>query len=230
MGITYLAFEPPSPQGRRPTPQYSGIWPSPQAEDQLHSTPLHRGKDSGIFAKSSAPSLGSRSCGPQMWGGQRYDEKLYSTCASPVVPHPSTGHAHGCLASEIGRDPAFPTRFDRTVDSLEVSLLASSSHWIGTESEKNQREIESIKSSERESEAISVCEDTHHRSYNQGLISADRSNKATLLLTIPRCLLSRLQRISRAQFSKLLFANQLHSLAARSMQLIRYRPKLSIHA
>ena len=42
-----------------------------------------------------------------------------------------------------------------------------------------------------------------HRSYNQGLISADRSNKATLLLTIPRCLLSRLQRISRAQFVKL---------------------------
>ena len=172
------------------------------------------------------PPVGSRSCGPQMWGGQRYDEKLYSTCASPVVPHPSTGHAHGCLASEIGRDPAFPTRFDRTVGSLEVSLLASSSHWIGTKSE-----IEHIKeSSERESEAISVCEDTHHRSYNQGLISADRSNKATLLLTIPRCLLSRLQRISRAQFSKLLFANQLHSLAARSMQLIRYRPKLSIHA
>ena len=43
-----------------------------------------------------------------------------------------------------------------------------------------------------------------HRSYNQGLISADRSNKATLLLTIPRCLLSRLQRISRAQLVKLL--------------------------
>ena len=43
-----------------------------------------------------------------------------------MVPHPSTGHAHGCLASEIGRDPAFPTRFDRTVDSPEVSLLASS--------------------------------------------------------------------------------------------------------
>ena len=56
----------------------------------------------------------------------KLDEKLYSTCASPVVPHPSTGHAHGCLASEIGRDPAFPTRFDRTVDSLEVSLLAPS--------------------------------------------------------------------------------------------------------
>ena len=33
-----------------------------------------------------------------------------------------------------------------------------------------------------------MCEDTHHRSYNQGLISADRSNKATLLLTIPRSL------------------------------------------
>lgn len=44
---------------------------------------------------------------------------------------------------------------------------------------------------------------SQHRSYNQGLISADRSNKATLLLTIPRCLLSRLQRISRAQLVKL---------------------------
>ena len=89
------------------------------------------------LAKSSAPPLGSRSCGPQMWGGQRYDEKLYSTCASPVVPHPSTGHAHGCLASEIGRDPAFPTRFDRTVDSPEVSLLTPSRliirRWEGTD-------------------------------------------------------------------------------------------------
>ena len=47
--------------------------------------------------------------------------------------------------------------------------------------------------------------EANHRSYNQGLISADRSNKATLLLTIPRCLLSRLQRISRAQFVKLQF-------------------------
>jgi hypothetical protein len=45
-----------------------------------------------------------------------------------------------------------------------------------------------------------------------------------------RCLLSRLQRISRAQFSKLLFANRLDALSATSMQLIRYRPKLSIHA
>ena len=63
--------------------------------------------------------------------------KLYSTCASPVVPHPSTGHAHGCLASEIGRDPAFPTRFDRTVDSPEVSLLTPSRliirRWEGTD-------------------------------------------------------------------------------------------------
>ena len=58
-------------------------------------------------------------------------ERLYSTCASPVVPHPSTGHAHGCLASEIGRDPAFPTRFDRTVSSPEVSLLTPSRHTIG---------------------------------------------------------------------------------------------------
>ena len=42
------------------------------------------------------------------------DKGLYSTCASPVVPHPSTRHAHGCLASEIRRDPAFPARYDRT--------------------------------------------------------------------------------------------------------------------
>ena len=103
----------------------------PKAQDQLHSTPLGWGEEglAGIWPSplcSALPTPGPRSCGPQMWGGQRYDEKLYSTCASPVVPHPSTGHAHGCLASEIGRDPAFPTRFDRTVASLEVSLLAPS--------------------------------------------------------------------------------------------------------
>jgi len=46
------------------------------------------------------------------------EERLYST---PVVPHLSTRHAHGCLASEIGRDPAFPTRYDRTEDSSRVS-------------------------------------------------------------------------------------------------------------
>ena len=60
--------------------------------------------------------------------------------------------------------------------------------------------------------ANSVCVLRLHRSYNQGLISADRSNKATLPLTIPRCLLSRLQRISRAQRLKLLFSDQAHSL------------------
>ena len=53
---------------------------------------------------------------------------------------------------------------------------------------------------------------SQHRSYNQGLISADRSNKATLLLTIPRCLLSRLQRISRAQFVKLQCNQGAHTL------------------
>ena len=35
------------------------------------------------------------------------EERLYSTCASPVDPHLSTRHAHGCIASEIGRDPTF---------------------------------------------------------------------------------------------------------------------------
>ena len=54
----------------------------------------------------------------------------------------------------------------------------------------------------------------NHRSYNQGLISADRSNKATLLLTIPRCLLSRLQRISRAQRVKLLCSERDRKLFA----------------
>ena len=49
------------------------------------------------------------------------EERLYSTCASPVVPHLSTRHAHGCLASEIGRDPAFPTRYDHTENSSRVS-------------------------------------------------------------------------------------------------------------
>ena len=85
---------------------------------------------------SQDPSAQARllTCGPQSCPSQKIEKKsrletvrkLYSTCASPVVPHPSTGHAHGCLASEIGRDPAFPTRFDRTVASLEVSLLAPS--------------------------------------------------------------------------------------------------------
>ena len=82
-------------------------------------------KDFEWWAKSCVGNAGT--CGPQSVDRQKnVCKKLYSTCASPVVPHPSTGHAHGCLASEIGRDPAFPTRFDRTVDSLEVSLLAPS--------------------------------------------------------------------------------------------------------
>ena len=57
-----------------------------------------------------------------------------------------------------------------------------------------------------------VAGQSQHRSYNQGLISADRSNKATLLLTIPSCLLSRLQRISRAQFVKLQCNQGAHAL------------------
>ena len=72
------------------------------------------------------PSVDARVCCADLRAFRARKRKLYSTCASPVVPHPSTGHAHGCLASEIGRDPAFPTRYDRTVASLEVSLLAPS--------------------------------------------------------------------------------------------------------
>ena len=41
------------------------------------------------------------------------------------------------------------------------------------------------------------------KSMNKGLISEDRSNKATLLLTIPCSLLSRLQRIYRSQYLRL---------------------------
>ena len=60
---------------------------------------------------------------PPRGGAKKIRDGLYSTCASPVVPHPSTRHAHGCLASEIGRDPAFPTRYDRTESPSEgVSL------------------------------------------------------------------------------------------------------------
>ena len=66
---------------------------------------------------------------------------LYSTCASPVVPHLSTRHAHGCLASEIGRDPAFPTRYDRTESSSRVT---SPDMRVCGHSALEQRERESL--------------------------------------------------------------------------------------
>ena len=62
---------------------------------------------------------------PQSFPSQKKSKGLYSTRASPVVPHPSTRRAHGCLASEIGRDPAFPTRFDRTEMPFEVMNLGA---------------------------------------------------------------------------------------------------------
>ena len=56
--------------------------------------------------------LGDGTRGPQRADHGKNDRKknLLSTCASPLVPHPSTGHVHGCLGSEIGRDPVLPTR------------------------------------------------------------------------------------------------------------------------
>ena len=45
-----------------------------------------------------------------------------------------------------------------------------------------------------------VCLLYGDKSMNKGLISEDRGNKATLLLTIPCSLLSRLQRIYRSQY------------------------------
>tara|TARA_B110000503_G_scaffold71151_1_gene110542 strand:- start:444 stop:701 length:258 start_codon:yes stop_codon:yes gene_type:complete len=71
-----------------------------------------------------------------------------------VVPHPSTGHAHGCLASEIGRDPAFPTRYDRTVASLEVSLLAPSQTGKGLWIIKEGVELSRNKNSKTEIDGV----------------------------------------------------------------------------
>ena len=47
--------------------------------------------------------------------------------------------------------------------------------------------------------------DESNKSVNKGLISVDRGSKATLLLTIPRSILSRLQRILEPRSLKLLF-------------------------
>ena len=44
------------------------------------------------------------------------------------TPTPEYNHAHGYLASEIVRDPAFPTRYDRTEDSCGV--LRPDSVWL----------------------------------------------------------------------------------------------------
>lgn len=46
-----------------------------------------------------------------------------------------------------------------------------------------------------------------YKSENKGLISVDRSNKATLQLTIPRSYLSRMQRIYRFKYLKLSYSN-----------------------
>lgn len=152
-----------------------------------------------------------------------------------MVPHPSTRHAHGCLASEIGRDPAFPTRYDRTESSCKD---ASPDINAATRLRSRERRVDTqcvahpplwwcwadteccLPPTHRHGWtahwicAAESCGPKPHRSYNQGLISADRSNKATLLLTIPRCLLSRLQRISRAQFVKLLCSYKACTLSA----------------
>ena len=116
-----------------------GIEPTRLRQNHCQPSPLtHANKTRGHTWPRFRQDPRGRSCEPQAVA--RHDinfEELYSTCASPVVPHPSTGHAHGCLASEIGRDPAFPTRFDRTVDSPEVSLLTPSRliirRWEGTD-------------------------------------------------------------------------------------------------
>ena len=45
---------------------------------------------------------------------KKYPKKLLTTrCVSPVVTHPSTRHAQGCLTSQIGRDTVFSTWYDR---------------------------------------------------------------------------------------------------------------------
>ena len=80
--------------------------------------------------------------------------RLYSTCASPVVPHLSTRHAHGCLASEIGRDPAFPTRYDRTENSSRVASPDSGAAATRPRSRKRMKSPRSQVSGL----AVGVCE------------------------------------------------------------------------
>ena len=74
-----------------------------------------------LAGRAAAAAAKSIQLKPASTASLQKEERLYSTCASPVVPHLSTRHAHGCLASEIGRDPAFPTRYDRTENSSRVS-------------------------------------------------------------------------------------------------------------
>ncbi len=124
-----------------------------------------------------------------------------------MVPHPSTRHAHGCLASEIGRDPAFPTRYDRTGRSRRAMNPHTRMQPRGSGAGITYIYIYWLL-------VVVTCGPKPHRSYNQGLISADRSNKATLPLTIPRCLLSRLQRISRTQLVKLPCSDRAGALSA----------------
>jgi hypothetical protein len=62
---------------------------------------------------------------------------LLSTCSSPLGPHPSTGHVHGCLGSEIGRDPVLPTRFDRRSRSSHPILYRYSLE-VAVDNEKEE--------------------------------------------------------------------------------------------
>ena len=60
-----------------------------------------------------------------------------------------------------------------------------------------------------------------HKSQNEGLISADRSSMSTLLLTIPRSILSRLQRIYHKGSSSLIAKADLWALLPSVRHLAR---------
>ena len=85
-----------------------------------------------------------------------------------------------------GRDKA--RKRERLVGACVLKFYyPDAESWTEKEREEEER-------GERERErGEEECEGTNRK--NKGLISADRSNKATLLLTIPRSVLSRLQRI-----------------------------------
>jgi hypothetical protein len=140
-----------------------------------------------------------------------------------------------CRYDTLGSEALFHRMLCNQNKALVGCVLVGLAVWRGEDGCAKSAVSDSF-SSLKEKEAFVDSRGMHiallpsHRSYNQGLISADRSNKATLLLTIPRCLLSRLQRISHAQLVKL-SCNPGHPLSANGpVDFIRYRPKLSIHA
>ena len=104
--------------GRRHPPRCPYIFSLLLSRLELSDTNVY---EPSIRARTAAERSGSRLKGlrtctgrARIWPCPLSHHALSRTFASPVVSHPSTGHAYGCSASEIRRDPAFPTKCDRT--------------------------------------------------------------------------------------------------------------------